>query len=102
MAYIQRGATPRYRFKIPLDASLVEDVIITFAQNDIEVFRKETVDCAFEGCFVKIRLSQEETLMLDSEIPVQIQIKLLTKKGDVIPSEEMVLSVKKSLIDEVM
>lgn len=102
MAFVPRGATPLHTFEIPLDASMIEDIYITYAQNDIEVIRKDRTDCEFENLTVKTKLTQEETLKLSSSSPVQIQIKILTVTGDVLVSDEIVIRVKKCLNNEVM
>ena len=102
MAFITRGSTPENTFVIPVDEEMVEDIIITYAQNNVEIFRKEMADCTFDGYTVSCSLTQEETLMLSSASPVQIQLKIQTGGGNVIVSEEVVIGVKKALNEEVM
>ena len=102
MVFIQRGSTSLNTFEVPVDKTVIEDIIITYSQNDSIVFTKDKSDCEIGDYYVKTKLTQEETLMLSDASPVQIQLKIQTGDEDVIVSEEIVISVKKCLNDEVM
>lgn len=102
MSFVARGTTPTHTFNIPVDASLVEEVRIVYAQGDKEVFRKETFDCDIEGKQIKVTLTQDETLLLNHRIPVQIQCQFKTADGTAFASIPNVIAVQKCLCNEVL
>lgn len=102
MSFVARGTTPTHTFNIPVDASLVEDVRIVYAQNNKEVFRKETFDCDKVGNQIKVTLTQDETLLLNHRIPVEIQCQFKTTDGTVFASIPNIIAVQKCLCNEVL
>lgn len=97
-----RGTTPRHVFSIPFDTSLLKEVMITYAQNDDEVLRKDIGDCTLIEKAVVVELSQEETLKFDHNRNVQIQMRLLTVNDEALASNIVVVSVGNVLNDEVL
>lgn len=97
-----RGTTPTHTFTLPFDTSLIKRVKITYAQDDKKFFCKETDDCVLSGNIVTTKLTQEETFLLDCKKLVQIQIRVVTTAGEVLATDEMVVTVNKCLDDEVM
>lgn len=97
-----RGTTPKHTFTIPLDAENVAEVMIIYAQDDAEVFHKETKDCEMTGRTISVTLSQEDTLLFDHTRNAQIQLRLLTTEGVALASHIIVLTVGKLLSDEVI
>lgn len=61
---IARGSTPTHSFSIPIDTASITGIIIIYAQNGAEVFRKKTTDCAITDSDVSVTLTQDETLQL--------------------------------------
>ena len=97
-----RGTTPQHTFTIPFDVSLAKEVMIIYAQNDVEVFRKTTEDCQMYGKTISVTLTQEDTLLLNHKHNVQIQVRLLTNDGKALVSNVKLVSVRKCLNSEVM
>lgn len=97
-----RGTTPTHIFSIPFDASEVKEAMIIYAQNDVEVFRKETDDCVLDGRDIKVTLTQEDTLLLSSKYNVQIQLRILTDDGKALASSVKIVGVDQCLNDEVL
>ena len=97
-----RGTTPTHTFKIPFPVSSVKEAMVIYAQDDIEVFHKDTVDCAMKDNEISVTLTQEDTLLLNHQMPVQVQLRLLTTKGVAMASSVKVVSVKKCLNNEVL
>jgi hypothetical protein len=97
-----RGTTPTHIFNIPFDTSLVDEVKITYAQDDIVLFSKTKDDCILEDNTVKVTLTQEDTFKFKHTKPVQIQIRILTVNGEAFASIVEKVGVSKCLDDEVL
>lgn len=97
-----RGTTPTHTFNIPFDTSLVDEVKITYAQDDEIIFFKSTSDCTLEGTTISVTLTQEDTFRFDCKKSVEIQIRILTLGGDVLTSIPEKVRVGKCLDNEVL
>ena len=82
-----QGTTPTHQFTIPMEASSVQAVRVSYAQNDKLILTKEGEDCRVEGNVIEVKLSQEETLLFDGFSSVQIQVRVLTTAGDALASD---------------
>ena len=82
-----QGTTPTHQFTIPMDASSVDKVRVTYAQKDEVLLVKENEDCRIDGNVIELKLSQEETLLFDEFSSVQIQVRVLTTGGDALASD---------------
>ena len=81
-----QGTTPTHTFQVPIDTEIIESVRIVYGQNDAVVLTKEKVDCDFGDNQISVKLTQEETFKFDENIPVDIQIRVLTNGGDALAS----------------
>ena len=99
---IGRATTPTHTFRIALDISLIKALMVIYAQSDKEVFHKNLEDCTLDGNTIKVTLSQAETLKLDHERNVQIQIRGLTHDGVAFRSKIVTVSVGKILNEDVL
>ena len=99
---MRRGTTPTHTFQIPVDASLLEEVKITYAQNGKEVLSKYKEDCKLNGTTVEVTLTQEETLKFSGSKPCQIQVRVLTTGGQACASKIMEEKVLPLLDGEVL
>lgn len=97
-----RGTTPTHTFVLPFDSSLVEKAMVIYAQNDVEVFRKEVPDCHLEGNELRCTLTQEDTFKLSCSHNVQIQLRVLTTDGNALATFPQIVSVGKCLNNEVL
>lgn len=97
-----RGSTPTHNFKLPIETDKIEKIRILYAQDDTVLFVKEIDDCKCDGCNVSVTLTQEETFKFNCKKLVQIQLRIKTINGDVIPSKETLVSVEKCLDNEVL
>ena len=82
-----QGTTPTHAFKVPIDTAIISNVRITYAQNGSVVLTKEKEDCKMGENLVSVKLTQEETFNFDEELPVDIQIRILTTGGDALASK---------------
>lgn len=94
------GTTPLHEFEIPVDTALLKEVKIIYAQNDEQIFSKKATDCNFDGHFIRVKLTQEETFSVDCRYVVQIQIRALTHSGDVLGTEEPILVSAAKCLDK--
>lgn len=97
-----RGTTPTHKFNIPFDTSLVDEVKITYAQDDEIILIKGTTDCTLLDNAIEVKLSQEDTFKFDHNKVVQIQIRILTIHGEALASVVEKIGVSKCLDDEVL
>ncbi len=97
-----RLTTPQHTFTLPFDTSLVKNLIVSYGQGEGEVLTKELEDCTLEGKLVKVRLSQEDTKKFTPDVPVKIQIRLLTVAGEALASREYIVRCEDVLNDEVL
>lgn len=97
-----RGTTPTHKFTLPFDTSLIKEVMVIYAQDDVEVFHKSTDECILEGNTVTTKLTQIETLSLAQDRPVSVQLRALTLEGDAIKTKPRMLSPGVCYNDEVL
>lgn len=96
------GTTPTHTFSIPVDATALAEMRITYKQGDTIVMQKGKNDCTLSGKKAVIRLSQEDSLLFENRIPVRIQIKCKTTSGDVLVSKIKMVPVQEVLEREVI
>ena len=99
---MKRGSTPTHIFTIPFDTLLIDDLRVSYAQNNTEIVVKNKSDCELEGQAITVNLSQEDTLKFSHSKNVELQIKVLTTGGEVHISDIIVISVGKVLNSEVL
>ena len=96
-----RGTTPTLIFNLPFDPSSLTEVFITFVQDKEMKVEKTIQDCDLlsEERAIKCKLTQEETLVLDADKYVQIQIRAKMKDGTAVASDIIETFVAKILKD---
>ena len=98
---IHKGCTSKNSFSIPYPKEDIEVLYITYSQKRREhkkvVFEKTLDDCVFEGGYLVVQLSQENTLLLQSNTEVEIQIRARLKNGEAVKS-----NIIKTTTDEVL
>lgn len=97
-----RGTTPKLEFTLPFDTSALAEAFVTLAQNGAVVIDKPLQDCECEGTVLRVRLTQEETLKLDSAYHTQIQIRARTVMGEALASNIHQVSTHRILKDGVI
>lgn len=78
-----QGTTPTIEWALPFAASLVKECTVTFRQNgaNIDELRKTKANCTLADEKISLVLTQEETLLLNLEYNVEIQLKVWTTDG---------------------
>lgn len=97
-----RGTTPTLEFTIPLDTDLLAEAYVTISQNDAVVIDKPMDECDCKGNKITVKLTQEETLKLQSDYITEIQIRARTLSGDAIASNIIRESTDRILKDGVI
>ena len=113
--YIVRGTTPPFEFSFDgedaklLDSDHLQSLSVTFKQDNGTTVKKKYENGVFsqglsivEGTTIIVRLSQEETLSFSPLDKVGIQLKILTKTGEVKTSDMYYALVYDVLDEEVM
>ena len=94
-----RGTTPTLTFTIPFDTKYLAEAFITLAQNKKVVLEKSLADCTLDGNLMSVRLTQAETLELESGAITEIQLRVRTLEGEALASDIIVENTKRVLKD---
>ena len=97
-----RGTTPKLNFKLPFNVSILNNLYITFNQNNKTLLEKTLNDCVLKGNVVAISLSQEETLSFSAKENIEIQLRAKTIEGDALASNIIITSVGEILKEGVI
>ena len=85
---INIGCTCYNNFYFPFSKDEVVSLYVTYAQSN-KTLKKTLDDCTFENKYIKVPLSQKETLLFDAETIVKIQIRVKLSSGVVTKSNIM-------------
>ena len=96
------GTTPHHIFNVPLTASEIAEVKVTYKQNGETILEKHTADCEIKDYMVTLRLSQEDTFKFSTKYAVELQIRVKTSGGDVASSHPIKISADMCLDNEVL
>lgn len=96
------GTTPTHIFILPIHTSVIENAVVTYAQNNIIVVEKGIDDCIMDANTISVQLSQEETLTFNYKENVKIQLRIKTTDGKAYASQIYVDSVRQCLSNEVI
>jgi hypothetical protein len=83
-----RGTTPTHEFAIPVPVDMIAAIELNYEQaGKLVITKKELNDFTLSGQSVAVKLTQEETILFDSEEIVEIQMRLLTTTGEALVSD---------------
>ena len=82
-----RATTPTHIFTLPFDTELVKEIRVTYEQEGVTILTKTVSECELDGADIKIRLTQEETLLFEPDKRVSIQLRVLTSDNQVMASD---------------
>ncbi len=99
---IIRGTTPTNYFDVDLDLTEADVIYITYEQNDEVVFEKQKSDITITPERLSVELTQEDTLKLDDEYDVKIQIRARLSDGTAVASNIVKTNVSRVLKDGVI
>lgn len=96
-----RGTTPTHIFTLPFDTSPINKIRVLYSQKSNVLLTKDETECVAESNSIKTTLTQEETFLFDAKIPVEIQLRILTKDGNALASVVTTVGVSRLLETEV-
>lgn len=99
---MRKGTTPTHVFALGIDAELVKDLRVVYAQNGRTIVRRDLNSCTLNGGELTVKLTQGETLRFDANKMVNIQIRVLTTGGDALASDIIAVTVDDCLDNEVI
>lgn len=102
MPKIQRGSTPTIKFTVPNDTPQIISGTITLSQNKSPVIKKSLSQWSHVGNVVSVRLTQEDTLKLNVNYSVEIQLKPKFADGTVPDTKIHVITADRVLDEEVL
>lgn len=81
---VTRGTTPsiNFDFGINLLQLDIDDLYLSFSQNNILLFEKTKNNIIFHDTYISVKLSQEETLILKANEILYIQSRIKLKNGE--------------------
>lgn len=88
-----RGTTPTLTFRLPFDTGLLAEAWVTFTQLDHIVVDKTLEDLEVLPDALVLRLTQDETLMLQHEELVEIQIRARLTDDTAVASQKIRVGV---------
>lgn len=99
---IRRATTPKQTFTLDLEnVADLSEILITYAQRGVIMIERTKDSMIIEDNKVSFRLTQEETLSLRDNIPVEIQVRVFTSDNNALGSDIFEVSVGRVLNDEV-
>ena len=99
---IAQGTTPTHTFTLPIDCSILKTIHISYSQMEKIVFIKKDGDVHTSGNTIYTTLTQEDTLALDPDTLVKIEIRMLTETGAALKTEPILRSVEECVEKEVL
>lgn len=103
---MRRGTTPTVTIKIDdVDLNNVVKAVVTFRQNtypEILMDKEPEMIIGEDADYLKVTLTQEETLALKEEMPVEIQFKGKLTDGKVLASNIVCVPVKEVLNEVIL
>lgn len=97
-----RGTTPRLEFTLEFNTDLLAEAYVTLAQRRKVVLDKPLKDCGCDGHTLTVDLTQEETLLLDCNCTVEMQIRVRMKDGSAHASDIIAVPVDRILKEGVI
>lgn len=97
-----RGTTPTHIFNLPIQTNSIKEVRVSYKQGDTILVEKTEHDVKMTSTAIKLTLSQEDTLKFAANIPVQVQLKVLTTGDVVLATPVRMVQVSVILNEEVL
>lgn len=98
---IQRGTTPTLDFVLPLGSPEIIAGTITLSQRGNAIVKKPFSEWVINGNTISVTLTQEDTLLINTKYPVEIQLKPKFING-VVPDTDIHTLQADKVLDEVV
>ena len=96
------GTTPKHTFTFPFETDIIQELKITYAQNNKIVLEKRLADCEIKTNSVSCTLTQAETFNFESGVNVEVQVRVLTTGGEALASGIRIITAERCLDREVL
>ena len=97
-----RGTTPTLEFTLPFSTDILAEAYVTLSQNKKVVVDKPLVELERNGNKLSVKLTQAETLLLDSERKTEIQVRVRTLENEALASDIITVNTDRVLKDGVI
>ena len=92
-----RGTTPTHIFTTDIDLRGAAVLFLTYKQNQAKVLEKNIEDVTIEEDKITVTLTQQETLMFNTTMRVEMQIRVRFPDGSALASDIMHAPVERIL-----
>jgi hypothetical protein len=99
---IVRGTTPPIIYTLPFQVDGIDVGFLVVKQGQIVVIERSLSECICEGNTVTAKLTQEETLALESNCNADVRLVVKTYDGNRLETVDSVLAVSDTHKDEVI
>lgn len=99
IAKLRRGTTETISYDLPFPADRLAAAYITVKQNGKTMIEKKLEDMAIDGNRISVKLTQTETLALESGVFAMVQLRARDVNGDAFDSEVELVTVGMLLKD---
>lgn len=99
---MRQGTTPKHTFTLPFDTNIVDKVRVVYAQRDDVKIVKTEADAEMEGNALSVKLTQEDTLQLNSSLKTYVQVRVVTHDGNAFASDIITVNTERCLDGEVL
>lgn len=101
---IRQKTTPTHTFTLPFSTDILDLVEVTYKQeNRVKLVKKSTEESVkMDGSDVIITLTQGDTLAFNPDLPVYIQVCVLSKEGNALTSNVIRTAVSKVLNRDIL
>lgn len=89
-------------FTLPFSTDLLAEAYVTLSQDKKVVVDKPLAELERNGNRLSVRLTQEETLLLDSERKTEIQVRVRTQENEALASDIITVNTDRVLKDGVI
>ena len=98
-----RATTPTHIFTIEssIDLGAAKNIRLTYSQNGTIILEKNKNEVTISGSTITYALSQEDTLLFNTNVPIEIQITVKTADDIVVKSVIVSIRAERALNTEV-
>ena len=96
------ATTPTHYYSLPVDASMVKYLRLTYKQFGETILEKTEQDVTVDGYECSCKLTQQETLLFKPCCTARAQVRIVTTDCDVFTSDEVIITVEDSFNKEVL
>lgn len=93
---------PEFTFTLPFDTALLANCLVTFRQYGEVLVEAGKDRCELEGNIITVRLDPEDTLLFCPKEAGEVQLQVLTTKGEPFTSDPYTFDVEECFSRKVL